>query len=656
MTASPVDPLFVELQSAVLGRYSLERELGRGGMGIVYLARDVALDRLIAIKLLPPDLANRPALRARFLREARTAARLSHPNIVPIHSVEEAGRLVWFVMAYVSGESLASRLRASAGLSPGEVSRILRDAVWALAYAHSQGVVHRDVKPDNILLEQGGRRALLADSGIAAATQGEAGEGGTVVGTLAYLSPEQARGDTVDGRSDLYALGVVGYCALSGRLPYSVTSLGELVERQLAGTPPALAAAAPHIPRVLARTIDRCLAGYPSARFQTGEELAEALEHLQSAPSELPAPLRVWLAQGNQRRRPVIFLSLAWGLPILVGSIIAVFLDPTRLDSILLALFGLVAVMSPWVFYLTARVYQTRGVLRAGYGHADIVHALDRNLESRREELAYEHGVKSTRIGRAVNYALIASVSVTALCAIITLVLGGGPRGAPFAVGIVFGALASLVLFVARNFVPGARSGSRDRVAEFARTFWNGRVGKWLTNTARWRLKAQSAPDELVHRATEVALGLAAEALYRALPSAQRKDLKQLPEQITFLSTKAAEMRARVEELDDLIAQAAPDSMFGDRPAGNGGAGELRAARDLWAERLRETVSLLESLRLGLLKLHAGSAVPETLTAELEAARELRGRLALLDDAQHEVNDSLPRRSIPPSSTPITLP
>lgn len=169
-----VDPLFLDLQAAVAGRYSLERELGRGGMGIVYLARDVSLDRPVAIKLLPPDIAARPGLRERFLREARTAAGLSHPNIVPIHAVEETERLVWFVMAFVPGESLGERLRARGALPPAEATRILRDVAWALSYAHGQGVIHRDVKPDNILLESGGRRALIADFGIAAPLRGEA--------------------------------------------------------------------------------------------------------------------------------------------------------------------------------------------------------------------------------------------------------------------------------------------------------------------------------------------------------------------------------------------------------------------------------------------------------------------------------------------------
>ncbi|MFI5279981.1 MAG: serine/threonine-protein kinase, partial [Gemmatimonadales bacterium] len=154
---------FVALQQAVAGRYSLERELGRGGMGIVYLARDVALDRLVAIKLLPPAQAAQAGLKERFLREARTAAKLSHPNIVQIYVVEEAAGLVFFVMAYVEGETLGQRLRAKGPLNPAAGIKLLQEVAWALAYAHLRGIVHRDIKPDNILMEQGTGRAMVSD-------------------------------------------------------------------------------------------------------------------------------------------------------------------------------------------------------------------------------------------------------------------------------------------------------------------------------------------------------------------------------------------------------------------------------------------------------------------------------------------------------------
>ena len=631
-----LDPLFLALQEAVAGRYSLERELGRGGMGVVYLARDVSLDRLVAIKLLPPDLAARPTLRERFLREARLAARLSHPNIVPIHAVEEHGRLVWFVMAYIPGESLGARLRARGSLPPGDAARLLRDVAWALGYAHSQGVVHRDVKPDNILLESGGRRALIADFGIAAPIEHD----GEVAGTVAYLSPEQATGDRVDGRSDLYALGVVAYYALSARLPYPVTTLPELVERQIAGAPAPLTQAAPHVPRALCRTVDRCLAPLATSRFQTGEELAGALDQLGSTASDLPAPLRVWVTQGMQRRGPFVFISVAWGVPMLVGGLFAAIAEGGKESAFVLMGMGAFVILASLAAFTLIRVLHTRRLLGAGYGHADIVQALAQHIERRREELAFEHGVQRTLQGRIVNGVLI-GLALTSLGSLIGL-MDSGPGAGVLAGLTFFSGIGAVVVYYLRNLVPGARIGTRDRLAELAHRFWKGAAGRWLTRVAGWRLSNRGVPEQLLHRPTELALGDAADALFRALPAAERRDLKQLPDQIKYLSAQAQHMRRKLEELDDLIAQAAPTTLFeGEKASGDGGAGALGEARTLWAARLKETVSMLESLRLGLLKLHAGSATPETLTDDLAAAHQLRERLGLLLEAHGEADTFL---------------
>src|SRR5687768_6598763 len=223
-------PEFLDLQAALAGEYYLQRERGRVGMGVVYLARDVQLDRDVAIKVLPTDVAHSATARERFMREARTAAGLSHPHIVPIHRVGEAGGFVLFVMSYVEGETLGERLRTRGPLPSNEATRVLREVAWALAYAHGRGIVHRDVKPDNIMLEARTGRALVTDFGIAhsGGEPGPAGDPGLIMGTANFMSPEQGSSEAVDGRSDIYALGVVGFLAVSGRLPFEAPTLPAL--------------------------------------------------------------------------------------------------------------------------------------------------------------------------------------------------------------------------------------------------------------------------------------------------------------------------------------------------------------------------------------------------------------------------------------------
>jgi hypothetical protein len=232
-------------------------------------------------------------------------------------------------------------------------------------------------------------------------------------------------------------------------------------------------------------------------------------------------------------------------------------------------------------------------------------------------------------------------LALTSLGSLIGL-MASGPGAGVLAGLTFFSGIGAVVVYYLRNLVPGARIGTRDRLAELAHQFWRGAAGRWLTGVAGWRLVNRGVPEQLLHRPTELALGDAADALFRALPAAERRDLKQLPDQIKYLSAQAQQMRRKLEELDDLIAQAAPTTLFeGEKASGDGGAGALGEARTLWAARLKETVSMLESLRLGLLKLHAGSATPETLTEDLAAAHQLRERLGLLLEAHGEADTVL---------------
>ncbi|MGH7669905.1 MAG: serine/threonine-protein kinase, partial [Gemmatimonadaceae bacterium] len=296
MPPSPAStPEFLALQQVVKGRYSLDRELGRGGMGVVFLARDVALDRPVAIKLLPPDLATRDDLRAAFLREARTAARLAHPHIVPIYAVEEHGDLVFFVMAFIDGETLGSRLRRGGPLAPAEAMRVTQEVAWALAHAHAHGVVHRDVKPDNIMLERDTGRAVVTDFGIARVIQSLDPVGGVPAGTPQYMSPEQARGDLVDGRSDLYSLGVTAYYAAVGVLPFEAWSAHALLLKHAQEPAPQARKAAPRLPALFADSIDRLLAKRPDDRLESADLLAATLGRARGALGSVPSPVRRFL-------------------------------------------------------------------------------------------------------------------------------------------------------------------------------------------------------------------------------------------------------------------------------------------------------------------------------------------------------------------------
>jgi eukaryotic-like serine/threonine-protein kinase len=280
---------FARFANALEGQYDLEREIGRGGMGVVYLARDLRLDRHVAIKTLPPHLATDHVVAERFLREARTAGRLSHQNIVPIHRADELGGRPFFVMGFVDGESLAERIRARGRIDPREVMRHMRDVADALRYAHEHGVIHRDIKAENILIEGETGRALVTDFGIARfAEAAPLTATGQVLGTVYYLSPEQVSGDAVDARSDIYALGVVGFFALAGRFPFEAKLASAVLIAHVTKAAPLLRTVSADLPRELCDLIDRCLAKDPRDRFQSCADLLDALSTIQHAVDDAP--------------------------------------------------------------------------------------------------------------------------------------------------------------------------------------------------------------------------------------------------------------------------------------------------------------------------------------------------------------------------------
>jgi len=265
----------------VAGRYTIERRLGAGGMSTVFMAMDTVLERLVAVKLLAEHLADDEAFVARFRREAVAAARLQHPNIVQVFDsgLDPASDRHYIVMEYVEGPSCADLLRDQGVLGVEESVRVVRDACHGLDYAHRAGVVHRDVKPGNLLIAKETGTTKLADFGIAkAAEQTRITQVGSVLGTAAYLSPEQASGEESTPASDIYSLGVCAYQFLSGRLPHEYSSLTELALKQQSDTVAPIRDFRPEVPAELDNAIRLCLERDPATRYASALDLADAVE------------------------------------------------------------------------------------------------------------------------------------------------------------------------------------------------------------------------------------------------------------------------------------------------------------------------------------------------------------------------------------------
>ena len=627
------DRLFLDFQTALAGRYSLERELGRGGMGVVYLAREVRLDRPVAIKLLPPSKASDPRLRERFLREARTAAKLLHPNVIPIFAVEEIGEFVFFAMAYVEGETLTERVRRRGPLAPSDGSRVLRDVAWALAYAHTQGVIHRDVKPDNILLENTGR-VLVADFGIAGVVADAAGlNTGEIVGTPEFMSPEQALGETVDSRSDLYSLGVVGYFALSGQLPFEAEQATEVLAKQVTEPAPPLVSVAPLVPRRMAQAIDRCLAKEREERLEGPAALAEQLSHAIEKRRELPVALRAFVKHDARLDGGGVLL---YPFAVLIGTplVTALTNSPALGFAALIGGYTLVPV--------GVLVNRARRLLNAGFGYADIGVAFKAEIDRSREERAYGlgHGGGASKLERVLRWVSGVGFGTT----LISLLVAGSTN-------FLYGPPLFLFRLVGLGLFTGFAAGfsslvmlqrRRDVDAEFWGRLWTGRFGRWLFKVARMFTAPNARPASLTHRPTELALGMAAEQLYETLPKETRQRLSDLPDVVHRLEQDAQRMRARLEELQEALGdagRAAADPAISARH--DRIVADLTAERDLVQQRLKDAVAALETIRLNLLRLHAGTGSVHSLTTDLGLARALASDIDAQADGYREVEEAL---------------
>jgi hypothetical protein len=612
------DPLFLGFQLALAGRYSIDRELGRGGMGVVYLAREVHLDRLVAIKLLPPERSANTTLRDRFLREARLAAKLSHPHIIPIHAVDEVEGFVYYVMAYVDGETLAQRVRQRGPMSASDGSRVLREAAWALAYAHSQGLVHRDVKPDNILIENSTGRALVADFGIAAAA-GEAAADG-ISGTPEFMSPEQALGGDIDARSDLYGLGATAFYAFSGRLPFEGDSATQILAKQVTEAPPPLGSLGIAVPRKLAQLVDRCLAKDPAHRPPSAEALAEQLGVAMDQRREMPVALRAFVRRNGRMDGGG---TLLYGAALLIGSIIV---SATLGVVGGFATFALGTTVAPFGFAIRA----ARKLTRLGFAHADLGPAFRAEIENSREERAVEQGRGRSAVewllGRITRitwtYTEIAGPVIVAF-----KLSGHAPPAVDAAIPItVLAALAAVTNGTAYLALVQLR---RDVDTEFWSSTWMGRIGRTAFAIARRLQGKQQVTAAMTHRATELSLGMAAEQLFESLPKDARQALGDLPALLHRLQNDAQLLRRSYDELQDALGTTGP--------ANTDDYESLRAERDLVHEKLGDAVGALETIRLNLLRLHAGSATVEGLTTHIGLAAEVSAEVERLIAARAEV-------------------
>lgn len=636
------DADFIAVQTALAGEYSLDCEIGRGGMGIVYLAREARLARQVAIKVLPPALADRAELRAAFLREAQTVAGLNHPNIVPVHAAGERGGFVYIVMAYVDGITLAERVRTRGPLAAGQAARVLREVAWALAYAHSAGIVHRDVTADNILLERGTDRAIVMDFGIASAMQTAAlTDDGRVMGNAHYISPEQAVGEPVDGRSDIYSLGVCGFFALTGRLPFDGPTPEAIVHGHLTRPAPSIASAVSIVPPRLAAAVEKCLAKDPILRYRNAESFAEAIDLAFEHAREIPTALRVWISQGEQESGPRAML-ITWGF--VVGSLASVIQHNAWFIPIAAAGMGVISCIPI--------VVRLRRVLKQGYAVDDLHVALREHDLLRTEELRYQRQFSSTPLSPALQVLLVASSSSwvvqtwLAKSALSSLGSGVMTFGRTLMIVSTFAVVSTLAL--AGRFL---KSRLASPLAELKVAFWKSAWGARLAKVAGIGLPPVQRAALGSRQLTEVALGRATDHLFRALPSAVRRELSELPAIVRELERNATVLRATIDSRDAEIALFERSRARGAQDASHEDAEEdVRHARTTEIERLAATIAALENIRLDLLRLQLGNAGVESVTASLEAAQRVSVRIAHAIEAQHEVEVLLrnePRRMTP---------
>jgi len=553
---------------------------------------------------------------------------------VPIHAVDDAAGFVFFVMAYIDGETLGERVRTQGPLPPSEAARVLREIAWALAYAHAQGVIHRDLKPDNIILERATGRAVLTDFGIARRLESTGlTAGGELIGTPEYMSPEQACGGELDGRTDLYSLGIVGFYALAGRLPFEGLTVPALLVQQATVPAPPLAPLAPGAPRALVQAVGRCLAKEPEDRFDDAKGFADALSVALEARREIPAPVRAFVKDSLELRPSgcLYVMVASWFAPLLLGRL---FVSGAFGVLPYVAFLAVAFVGLP----LLAHLNRVRRLARAGYGVEDVLAGAKAEMDRKKEELAFTAGRDPAPIERLLARLRWPGLAVgigSLLAMAANLLPGFGSPVVPLLV------VSGVGLWAVGSVVDQRR---RDVTGERRIKYWGSRFGRWLFKVAGAGLSRRALGAGGTHRPTELALAFAAEDLYAELPPAIRAALPGLPDVLKRLEQQARQVRARIEELEQSLAETQQGAAPGAAPAHRDKlVADLTAARDLARIRLSESVAALETIRLDLLRLRAGAGSVDRITADLAAAGEIGETVDRLLAAGEEIDRAVGR-------------
>lgn len=603
------------IQEVLEGRYAIEREIGRGGMGIVFLAHDLSLDREVAIKVLPPLAALSEVMRERFVREARLTASLSHPNILPVYSFELREDIAFFVTAFIRGASLRERVEDGGPLEPERGLAILRDIAWALEHAHSRGVIHRDVKPGNVLLESETGRTFVADLGIAQGPAESITATGRRLGTLGFASPEQLSGRQSDRRTDIYGLGATAWFVFTGSPPDSALTTSQAAER--------LRKQRPDLPHSSIELIGRCLSAYAKDRPDSAGNVAEEVTSSIGRRETLPAALQSWLTKGRGFTIPLLIWSL---LPFTRNN------WPRMFNSWDWPLYVFTVVCVPWIAFALYRLVALGDVTRLGYRIQDIRAALRSWRRARNRQLFRERSPRP-RLGRAVRY----------------ITFGALTTGIAKATFWNWDVLPHILTPIGFNLTwigilvgwiwPGWARPERDTLANLRVRFWESRPGAWVVagiRAAGQRAKADShVPPE---RNTEVALAAGIYELLARLEPVIRSRLEGVEHVASALERQASDLRERIIRLEELEASAVPSASSAAVADHSELVADLARRRESLHDRQHCVIRSIERMRIGLVRLVAKQEAYGEGTDALLEAEEYTNLMRFLSEAQ-EVAD-----------------